>query len=182
MALPPLATVADLTARGIPVDDADLAGIYLDTASSLIRAAAGHAISQTTATVVLDGTCTTRLRLPGDPVTAVHGVVMDEVPVTDYRLSAGYLIHPAGWFGDAVEVTYTYGLPAVPADIVDMVCRLTAQALTGDPGARAIRSERIGDYSVTYSDAETGTMSLSDSQRRRIAARFGSSLASVRAI
>ncbi|MGW3821721.1 hypothetical protein ACWEAF_05280 [Streptomyces sp. NPDC005071] len=182
MALPPLATLADLTARGTPVDDANHAGIYLDVASSLIRTAAGHAISQTTATVALEGTCTTRLRLPGAPVTAVHSVVMDEVPVTDYRLSVGYLVHPAGWFGDSVEVTYTYGLPAVPADIIDMVCRLTAQALADDPAARAIRSERIGDYSVTYSDAETGTMSLSDSQRNRIAARFGSSLTSARAL
>ncbi|MET8124193.1 hypothetical protein ABZV67_10765 [Streptomyces sp. NPDC005065] len=182
MPLTPLASLADLTARGTPVDDAALAGTYLDIASSLIRSAAGHAISQTTATVALDGTCTTRLRLPGAPVTAIHGVVMDEVPVTDYRLSAGCLVHPAGWFGDAVEVTYTYGLPAVPADIVDMVCRLTAQALAGDPAARAIRSERIGDYAVTYSDAETGAMSLSDSQRHRIAARFGSPLSSVKSL
>jgi hypothetical protein len=182
MALPPLATLADLTARGTPVDDVNLAGIYLDIASSLIRTAAGHAIAQTTATVVLDGTCTTRLRLPGSPVTAVHSVLMDEVPVTDYRLSAGCLVHSAGWFGDAVEVTYTYGLPVVPADVVDMVCRLTAHALAGDPAARAIRSERIGDYSVTYSDTETGTMSLSDSQRHRIAARFGSSLVSARSL
>jgi hypothetical protein len=48
--------------------------------------------------------------------------------------------------------------------------------------ARQVASERIGDYSVTYADTETGTLSLTDHQRSRLAARFGASLAAVRAV
>jgi uncharacterized short protein YbdD (DUF466 family) len=43
-----------------------------------------------------------------------------------------------------------------------------------------VTSERIGDYAVTYADTDTGTMSLSDFQRNRLAARFGAGTAMVR--
>ncbi len=171
-----------MTARGITVEanEEAVVGTFLATASSAVREGAGSNISQTTATVILEGTRETRLRLPGAPVAAVHAVALDEVPVTDYRLSNGALWRFCGWAGEQVEVTYTYGLPAVPADIVDLVCRMAARALvdfrTGDPTARDVRSQRIGDYSVTYADTETGTLTLSDFQRRRLAARFGTSV------
>ncbi|MER5687425.1 hypothetical protein [Streptomyces sp. NPDC002205] len=182
-----LATIADLTARGITVSQAEeaIVSTYLAVASSAIRDAAGSNISQLTVTVILDGTREARLRLPGAPVTAVHSVTLDEVPVLDAKLSNGALWRSAGWIGDVVSVTYTYGLAPVPADIVDLTCRLAANALTayrnGDPAARQVASERIGDYAVTYADAESGTMTLTDSQRARLAARFGASLAVVRA-
>jgi hypothetical protein len=74
-------------------------------------------------------------------------------------------------------VTYVHGLPAVPSDIVDLVCRLAGQALvtfrSGDPMARAVDLERIGDYQAKYNNLETGFMALSDFQRDRLAARFG---------
>ncbi|WP_328920568.1 hypothetical protein OG911_25295 [Streptomyces sp. NBC_00208] len=186
--MPDLATIADLEARGITVASSEesVTNTYLAVASAAIRDAAGSNISQTTVTVILDGNCEQRLRLPGAPVTAIHAVTLDEVPVLDAKLSNGALVRSAGWAGDDVSVTYTYGLPAIPADIVDLTCRLAANALaayrSGDPAARQVVSERIGDYAVTYADTETGTLSLADHQRSRLAARFGTSIAVVRSI
>lgn len=186
--MPDLATIADLEARGITVapSEESVTTIYLAVASAAIRDAAGSNINQSTVTVLLDGTCEQRLRLPGAPVTAVHAVTLDEVPVLDYRLSNGALWRSAGWAGDEVSVTYTYGLDPVPADIVDLTCRLAVNALSayrnGDPAARQVSSERIGDYAVTYADTETGTLSLSADQRFRLAARFGTGPAMVRTV
>jgi hypothetical protein len=76
-----------------------------------------------------------------------------------------------------VTLTMTHGLDPVPADIVDLVCRMAAQALLafrgGDPAPRQVSSERIGDYSVTYADTESGVMSLTTYQANKLAARFG---------
>ncbi|MFJ7948604.1 hypothetical protein ACIQ6K_33940 [Streptomyces sp. NPDC096354] len=186
--MPDLATIADLEARGVTIaaSEESVTNTYLAVASAAIRDAAGSNISQITATVILDGTCEQRLRLPGAPVTAIHAVILDEVPVLDYKLSNGALWRSSGWVGDGASVTYTYGLASVPADIVDLTCRLAATALlafrNGDPAARQVESERIGDYSVSYADTETGTMTLTDYQRFRLAARFGASLTVVRAV
>jgi hypothetical protein len=186
MPLNPLATIADMEARGVTVDASETTPVttYLDVASTIVREAAGSPISQTTSTITLES-WGHRLHLPGHPVTAVSAVSVDGVAVTDYKLLSGALTRAGGFCGfnrdfregTLVTVTYTHGLPTVPADIVDLVCRLVGQELTalrsGDIASRGITSERIGDYSVTYSDAETGTMRLSDYQRNRLAARFG---------
>ncbi|WP_432118479.1 hypothetical protein [Streptomyces sp. bgisy032] len=82
-------------------------------------------------------------------------------------------------------MTYVHGLAEVPDDVVDMVCRLAGQELaalrSGGTSSRPLKSERIGDYAAEFNtDAETGTMSLTDAQRRRLAARFGGGLGLVR--
>jgi len=191
MALAPLATVADLESRGVAVDPSEVTVVntYLDVASTIVRDAAGCPISEAVSTVTLEGVADTRLHLPGQPVAAVSDVFVDGVAVSDYRLTNGALWRSQGWTGvepSAVELTMTHGLPAVPADIVDMVCRMAAQALVsfrgGDVAPRQVDSERIGDYAVTYSDAETGTMSLTDFQRNRLAARFGGGVGMVRSL
>ncbi|MEU0761587.1 hypothetical protein ABZ351_18170 [Streptomyces microflavus] len=188
MALQPLATVADLAARGLIVeaDETAVTGTYLEVASAAVRDAAGCPISQTTSTVDLEGETDTRLRLPGPPVTAVTTVLLNGAPVTDWRLTSGRLWRAGGWVGGTgpseVTVTYTHGLPTVPADIIDLVCRIAAAALVShraeDDGtgiaAADIRSERIGDYAVTYGDdGLISDMELPDYLRERLAARFG---------
>ncbi|MFI6105840.1 hypothetical protein [Streptomyces sp. NPDC051310] len=195
MALDPLATVADLTARGVTVEsgETDIAEVYLDVASAAVREAAGCPISQTTSTVTLDGEPGQRLRLPGPPVTAVSAVLIDGQAVTDYRLRSSVLWLASGWSPTCepseVTVTYTHGLPTVPADIVDLVCRIAAAALVayrsedGGTGlaARDVRSERIGDYAVTFGDHGRITeMELPDYLRARLRARFGGGVAVVR--
>jgi hypothetical protein len=183
MALAPLATVADLEARGVTVlpSETTIVGTYLDVASTIVRDAAGCPISEVISTVTLEGVAATRIFLPGQPVTAVSDVEIDGVAVTDYRLTNGALWRSQGWTGlcepSAVTLTMTHGLDQVPADIVDMVCRMAAQSLlslrSGDPAPRQLTSERIGDYAVTYADTESGVMSLTNYQAAKLAARFG---------
>ncbi|MDT3395438.1 hypothetical protein RKE29_02025 [Streptomyces sp. B1866] len=195
MALPPLATVADCTARGLTVEASETAvmGVYLDVASTAVREAAGAPISQTTSTVALEGPDGSLwLDLPGPPVTAVATVAIDGQAVTDWRLRSGRLWRAAGWSPSCepseVEITYTHGLPSVPADIVDLVCRIAAAALLAyraEPdgtglAARDVRAERIGDYSVTYGDDGRITeLELPEYLRERLAARFGGGVAVV---
>lgn len=196
MALPPLATVADCEARGLTVtaEEAPLLETYLASASAAVRDAAGVPISETTSSIVLEGRAEQWLRLPGPPVTAVSSVELDGEAVADYRLRTADLWRRAGWqvvCGEPSEVgvTYTHGLAEVPADIVDLVCRLAAQTLVawrssadGDGlAAGDVRHERIGDYSVTYGDDGGVTeLELSDRLRRRLASRFGGGAGLVR--
>lgn len=192
MALAPLATVADLAARGVTVapDETATINTALEVASAAVRDAAGSPISSVTSTVALEGGADLRLPLPGRPVTAVSAVLVNGTAVTDYKLSSGALWRARGWADGCspaeVTVTYTHGLPVVPADIVDLVCRLAGGVLvelrSGDAlGALASRplvSERIGDYSAVYSYAAPllSSLEIPDYLRKRLAARFGGSL------
>ncbi|MGA5669013.1 hypothetical protein ACPCTG_26460 [Streptomyces pseudogriseolus] len=197
MALQPLATVADLTARGLTVNASETAivGVYLDVASAAVRAAAGVPISETTSTVTLEGEPSQWLSLPGPPIRSVQAVTVDgqALAAADYRLRSGRLWLARGWSyrcePSEITVTYTHGLPAVPADIVDLVCRIAAAALVAyrsQPdgeglAARDVRSERIGDYSVQYGDGGRITeMELPPYLREQLRARFGGGVAVVR--
>lgn len=192
MALAPLASVADLEARGVTISPSEVAtvNVFLDVASALVREAAGSPISETTSTVVLEGERVSRLRLPGPPIRSVSAVLVDGQAVTGWKLASGALYGAAGWRPGPdpsdVEVTYVHGLPTVPADIVDLVCRLAGQELSAfrsgeGTASRALKSERIGDYAAEYdTDAETGTMSLTQFQRDRLAARFGGGVGTAR--
>jgi hypothetical protein len=189
-----LATVADLTARGLTVapEEQALVGVYLDVASTAVREAAGCPISQTTSTVTVEGPATQWLSLPGPPTTAVATVELDGEPVTDWLLRSGRLWRACGWSGcepSEVTVTYTHGLPTVPADIVDLVCRIAAATLIAyrsQPqgeglAAKDVRSERIGDYSVQYGDGGRITeVELPEYLREQLAARFGGGAAVVK--
>lgn len=196
MALPPLASEADLTARGLTVEASESAivAVYLDEASAAVREAAGVPISQTTSAVSLEGPADSPwLTLPGPPIVSVASVAIDGEEVTDWRLRSHRLWRSAGWghgHGPSeVTVTQTHGLAAVPADIVGLVCRITAAVLIAyrsQPNgeglaARDVRAERIGDYSVTYGDDGRITeIELPDYLREQLAARFGGGAAVVR--
>lgn len=196
MALAALATTADLAARGLTVEagtETTVATTYLDVASTAVREAAGVPISQTTSTVLLEGPASEWLTLPGPPIVSVASVELDGEAVTDYRLRSHRLWRACGWSPTCepseVEVVQTHGLNPVPSDIVDLVCRIAATALAdyrADPegaglAAGDIRSERIGDYSVTYGDSGLiTTMELPDYLCERLAARFGGGATIVR--
>ncbi|RMB81281.1 hypothetical protein [Streptomyces shenzhenensis] len=195
MALAPLATLADLTARGLTVDASEtgIVGVYLDVASAAVREAAGTPISRTTSTLSLEGPTGQWLTLPGPPIASVASVAIDGRPVTDWRLRSERLWRAAGWSGwepSEVEVTQTHGLVDVPVDIVDLVCRMTAAALVayrsedggeGLAADREVTSERLGDWSVTYgSDGRITEMELTPFWRERLLARFGGSVVALR--
>ncbi|MFE8962159.1 head-tail connector protein [Streptomyces iakyrus] len=196
MALDPLATVADLEARGLTVEPAETAivGVYLAEASAAVREAAGVPISQTTSTVDLEGPDDSQwLTLPGPPIQAVSSVQIDGQAVTDWRLSSHRLWRAAGWSTGlgptGVTVVQEHGLPTVPEDIVGLVCRIAAAVLVhyrAQPGgeglaAKDVRSERIGDYAVQYGDGGRITeIELPEYLREQLAARFGGGVTLVR--
>ncbi|MGX1512233.1 hypothetical protein [Streptomyces collinus] len=195
MALAPLATTADLEARGLTIDPSEAAvvGVYLGVASAAVREAAGAVISRTTSTLTLEGPAGQWLTLPSPPIVSVASVSIDGRPVTDWRLRSERLWRAAGWSGcepSEVEVTQIHGLAEVPVDIVDLVCRMTAAALVayrsedggeGLAAGKEVTSERLGDWSVTYgSDGRISEMELTQFWRDRLAARFGSSVTALR--
>lgn len=191
MALAPLATVDDLTARNIDATD-PLASTMLAVASAAVREAAGSPISQTESTVDLIGRwCEPYLRLPGPPVVSVSKVLIEGVEVTDWRLVGDRLWRCQGWavtYGpNRVTVTYTHGLPEVPDDVVDLVCSLAGAGVAAAAESYAahggVVAERIDDYSVTYAqgaDAVASVMELPEGTRNRLRARFGGSARLVR--
>ncbi|MFF8473886.1 hypothetical protein [Streptomyces sp. NPDC015414] len=197
MALSPLATIADLEARGVTVaeSESDFVNVCLDTASAIVREAAGAPITETTSTITLEGDRVQRLRLPGPPVRSVSEVRLDGtlVPATDWKLASGTLYRGSGWQPGPepcdVEVTYVHGLAIVPADLVDLVCRMAGQALMkfrdapDAYGSKPIVQERIGDYSATYAYELTySDMELPKYLRARLAARFGGGARGVRSL
>ncbi|MFE3123915.1 hypothetical protein ACFXHD_10880 [Streptomyces hydrogenans] len=195
MPLDPLASITDLTARGMSVQAGEEAMVatYLDVASTAVRDAAGVSISRATSTVAVEGGPGQWLTLPGAPVHEVTAVSIDGRAVTGWRLLSGRLWLAQGWGNcepTEVEVTYTHGLVEVPADIVDLVCRMTAAAMVtyrsteggeGIAAEREVTAERLGDWSVSYaSDGRVSTMELTQSWRDRLQARFGSSALALR--
>jgi hypothetical protein len=196
VALDPLATVADLEARGLTVEPEEtaIAGVFLAEASAAVREAAGVPISETTSTVDLEGPDNSQwLTLPGPPIQSVAAVEIDGQAVTDWRLRSHQLWRASGWasgYGPSeVTVTQTHGLPTLPEDIVGLVCRIAAACLVAHRSqpdgeglaARDIRSERIGDYSVTYGDSGRITeIELPEYLREQLTARFGGGVTVVR--
>lgn len=194
MPLQPLATVEDLTASGVQLDSSEraVAERFLTVASAAVRTAARSAISQCTSSLVFTMTGQTTLLLPGSPVTAVDSVQVDGADVTDWeQISSCALLRLAGWGSRhrpvRVAITYTHGLVEVPADIVDLVCRITATNLVawrrGPDGAGVaaggdVTSVRIGDFQESYGDTGLiSDMDLPDYVRDRLARRFGSGAA-----
>lgn len=187
MALPPLADVADLNARGIETSNETLINALLASASEAIRDAAGVPITKVTATVTLPTPPSRRLRLPATPVREVTAVTLNGEPIADWTLRGDSLWRPCGWqrVGDIpgeVEITFTAGLDETPADIVDLVCNLVgagvAHAAAGYQARNSnVQSEAIDDYRVTYVTGEDGTVSpvveLPARTRDWLRARFG---------
>lgn len=183
MVLQPLASAADLNTRGIDTSNTPRVEAFLASASTAVRTAAGSPIGQTTSTVTVPGTTGRWLRLPGGPVTDVTTVTLDGQTVTGWRLAGNRLWRGCGWAGQAstVTVTYTHGLPQVPADIVDLVCSLVGLALSraadGDYAARGDTTRlAIDDYAESFAsgdDAQTGPFDLPARTRDMLRTRFG---------
>lgn len=187
MALPNLATSADLSARpNVDVNDSTLVDTMLAVASATVRGAAGSPILQAVSTVTLTAWGDQRLTLPGLPVTAVDSVTVDGTTVTDHRLVDGTHLWRLAGFGSRqdptdVVVTYTHGLAAVPAHIVDLTCSLAAAGIaawSGDADTFDPRvvAEKIDDYSVTYTqggESVATVMELPPGTRRWLRKQFG---------
>lgn len=185
MALAPLATVDDMGTYcpGVDTSNTALVNGLLASVSAAVREAAGVTISSTTSTVTVTGSTDRWLRLPGGPVTAVSAVEIDGVAVTDYKLRDGMLWRASGWSGPCepadIDVTYTQGYDPVPADIVRLVCLLTAAGITQDAdgyGTRGMAYTSVDDYREGYRQGEDEVVDhteLPERTRADLAARFG---------
>lgn len=186
-----LITAADLEKYPLPGDidlTAPITTVFIESASAEVIDAAGSPILSTRSTVELPALRARILRLPGLPVTEVHSVSIDGQPVTGYqRINAG-LYRATGWSEGSLEVVtvdYTHGLPELPADIKDLVCRMVISALiNAADGADGLAinngrlsSVAIDDYKESYSTGDTvdaiTEMTLPQRTRERLAKRFG---------
>lgn len=187
-----LITVEDLEAYD--VEELDLSSprlaVFIAAASAEVVDAAGAPILQARSEVELPAMPGKILRLPGLPVSAIHSVTIDGVPVDGWqRITAG-VYRAAGWSRYSLEmvtVDYTHGLPTVPADIKDLVARMVIAAmLAAQDGADglAISNGRLSSFSVddykeayaTGAEVEAITeMTLPERTRARLAKRFGNS-------
>lgn len=182
MALDPLATTADLEARGIPTSDTDRVDAALAAASEAVREAAGCPITRTTSTVTVYPGCDATTALPGGPVRSVASVTVRGVAVAagrwslvDGHLWAPYTLNavPPG----GVEVTYDHGYDECPADIVELVCNLAgASILSSEPRDPRVASEAIDDSRTAWAtgaDATVSIMELPERTRQMLRRRFG---------
>lgn len=184
MALDPLADAGDLAARGITVPDGVDPAVLLASASAAVRDAAGCAISQQTSTITLAVADWCGFDLPFGPVTEVATITVAGVPVLGWTVLDSTVTMPPGWTTSCVPVgvtvTYTHGLPEVPADIVDLVCGVVGLAFAQGYGqASQLAAFHLGEYGESYkrpAGAESPSpIALPDAVRERLRARFGAS-------
>lgn len=181
-----LATVADLEARlGRDLDAAEIARAeaLLAGASARVRSYTGQSFDLATTTDrvrVRNG----RLRLPQRPVVAVS--VLADMNGTDITFtwhagndilmgSSGYPVrHPIedAWYRhhDWVDVTYTHGYEAIPADVVEVVCSIVLRTFGVAADASGYDSESIGSYSYSVGAvAAAGAVGLMNEEREALA-------------
>lgn len=183
----PLATLQDLTNRNITVPDAVSSDAVLASVSESIRDAAGCPITQATSTITLVVTDDAyRVDLPAGPVSSVASVMVDGTANTDWSKIGDSLYFNRAWTSclpAEITVTYTHGLPTVPADIVDLACGMAAMsfAQAGDTYGSKYRttSIRLGDYGESFNvpagSEAPSPVALPDTVRDRLRARFGMS-------
>lgn len=195
MALAPLATTADLSARGIAITNSTAITAMLAAASDAIRAAAGCSISRQTSTVTLWTEASRRIELPARPVVSVTSVTLDGVALTagtDFVLRGSSLWRidrpwqASGDIPSELVVAFTHGLAAVPADIVDLTCSLVGAGMAAIEGGFAANTgkqyESIDDYRVGFETGEDAVASLMELPPRTVASlrrRFGGGAVSV---
>jgi len=183
MALAPLATALDLEVKGVDTSvNVPLVDMMLAAASSVIREAAGCAISEETSTVSVMAPEGRWLRLPG-PVTAVASVLLDGVGIADWKFVGGMLWRHCGWsFCEPVNatVTFTHGLAEVPADIVNLCADLAKLGIDAAgqetrPADLVSTTTSIDDYSETsqYAANARTLMELPAETQEWLAQRFG---------
>ncbi|MUG24764.1 hypothetical protein GNQ08_20560 [Paenibacillus macerans] len=155
---------------GIPVDDTS-EDFYITTAlaaaSNIIEREAKRSFEYKNYTQTIDGPGTQFLRLRNYPVHSVSKLNVCGADWMDkeFKIESenGMLFYRSGWpcGPRAIEVEYLAGyiLPSDDPDApkatlpenIELACVLFAQMLLNDPN---VKSERVGDISVTYENAD----------------------------
>lgn len=174
-----LATIADVEARlarDLTGADETRMGRLLIDASAAVRGYTGQLFDVVSETLRMKAR-TGVLRLPQRPVTAVAAVEdPDDNAVSfewwgDDRVYVGGLTPLNQWEINGrrspvtyLDVTYTHGYAAVPADIVAVVCQMAMRAYGVDATDSGKTSESITNYSYSTGGAAAagGVGMLSD--------------------
>ncbi|MEW1803204.1 hypothetical protein ACIGO7_35310 [Streptomyces virginiae] len=178
MALPPLATAADLAAATQRSDlNAESADLALASASAIIRNWTRQAITRVEDDVVTLRVLTEReLILPQRPVVSVSQVRVNGLVLQDWVLSGDRLIRTGGWrrlpgtttYPDPglVEVTYTHGWDEVPDEVRAVCLDLASMTMTNPSGLRE-RERAIDDWRQrdVYASETLGSGTLSAAHR-----------------
>ncbi|MGY4930316.1 hypothetical protein ACWD7T_04200 [Streptomyces sp. 900116325] len=194
MALPPLATAADLEAAGATGSDAQLE-MALRRASARVRRYTRQDITFVIGdTIDLPGGERV-LRLPQYPLVVDSGHPLTVVEVADFsgiewtaledrdysrlgnELTRGYPWQAPtrlmGWpysraqgvWAPKVRVTYSHGFSEVPDDIVDVVLDLATMNLANPENLRQLS---IDDYQRTYASETIGSASLTRAHKEAL--------------
>lgn len=137
----------------------------LEMASAVVRAYTGQFFELVSNEVVVlypdnDGW----YRLPQRPIVNVTAIADQDAVnlMTTYAFDLeGWLrnfpLYPLAprprWPFSSISVTYSHGYAVIPADVVMVVCSMAGRSVSNPVG---IRSESVGDYSVSYSVPGTG--------------------------
>lgn len=166
-----LATLSDLGVRlGLDLDGNDRAQALLDDASAAVTGYTGRSFTEdeTTETLTVEGG---KVTLSHGPVLEIVSVEVDGDPV-EYTWSSGRKVtidHVSdfAWSGAVVvEVTYSHGYAAVPADIVAVVCQIAGRAYGTNPQRSGYTAESLGDHSETLgSSGASGALGILPDER-----------------
>jgi hypothetical protein len=168
--VPTLASVADLaTYTGQELSDSDPAALLaLRSATAIVQAETRQWLFYVEAETVELAGGTYRLVLPerpvvGQPELAGHAT-------SDYvDRGGGILDRRRGIWPATVEVTYSHGYREIPADLVTACLSIAARLYERNDAARAISSETIGSYSVSYARSAVAAGELATDERRLLA-------------
>lgn len=154
--------IVDYLGRGATGDPGMI--IAVDAACDIVRTVAEQTFNQVIGgTVVLDGTGTDALVLPGRPVTAAGTVLVDGTAITDYVLTANGMLFRGSAGGDPrpvwptgrqnVQVTYDYGYADadLPRDVRMVALSIASRLLVQGPASE----EQVGDVRIKYASAAT---------------------------
>lgn len=158
--------LADFLQTTIPADNSG-ADFACDIGSAVVRAKLGQTVTfLADDSLVIEGSCEDRIRLPQRPVIEVDSVTVDGTlfPSAGYSLIGDELVlgvdsdtfasiaSGLGSWGGArsrIVVVYSHGYAAVPADIRGLACSIAARVFQ-NPGGET--SEGILSYSRSFSD------------------------------
>lgn len=160
MALPPLATAADLEFFGYAGTPEEI----LDRASARVRRHTRQQITPGTSTLTLE-TCS--VRLPQRPVTSVVSVKEADDEDVTYKLKHGGILIVQTLRSGPVTVEWEHGLDPLPEELVELVCSIANRlATTPVAVAAGVTSEQAGGESLAWgSDAWRGTTGLTEAEK-----------------
>lgn len=186
------ATISDVEARlgrTLTSDEQTQMTALLADATGYLQSVIGQKVEGATTTIKERAPWgNLRVVLPEMPVRSVDTVELDGVEltaVTEWEWDGERTITILGGYTTTtlryavLEVTYTHGTTAIPADLAQITCALALQAFqqlkrTGSLDHGAIQSERIDDYSISYQvGSHAPGMSVPDHVASRLRAKYG---------